>query len=247
MSFLSKLFGSRRQVHKREIAPAPALSGAVREDFLPGSKKRFFEAFIAPILEQAKQGRTIVILGIVVICQALALWQLFPLKERIPYVAAWDENAGQFRETGQFKPLTPETVQQRIVDFQARNWVRWVLTIDSQTRGNLERASTWVRSSAVNELQAWIEKDHPGDRRVKDPDYTRTIEKKIVVTYGQGKTLFLHIELIERNKGIEIGRNRKLVQIDYDMVQSQQSGQVDDDDTKNPIDLAVIHFSIGDE
>jgi len=247
MSFLSKLLGSRREVHRLSSARSPALPGTVKEDFIPGSRQRFFEAFIAPNIEKVKQGRTVVILGIIGIFQAMALWQLIPLKERIPYVSEWDENSGQFRESGQFKPLTPENVTQRIVDFQAKNWVRWVLTIDSQTRGNLERASTWVRASAVNELQAWIEKDHPGDRRVKDPDFTRTIEKKIVVTHGQGKTLFLHIELIERNKGIEIGRNRKLVQIDYDMVQAQQSSQVDDDETKNPIDLAVIHFSIGDE
>lgn len=245
LSFFGKR--PRREIHGGHTSPvapstsAPQLPGVAPSDFVPGAQKRWYEAFVAPFVDGARNYRISLLLALIALFEGLALWQLIPLRERVPYLAEWDETEGKFRETGQFRPLSPETVQQRQIDFHARNWTRWILTIDSQTKSNLERASTWVRGAGVNELVDWIEhRDRPGERQAKDPDYTRSIEKKIAITYGQGKTLFLHLELVERRRGVETTRLKKLLQIDYDLVPDQYS-----DD--NPIGLAIIHFTIGDE
>lgn len=235
---------ARRQVHGREHAPVATaiapLPGTIHEDLLPNARKRWFEAFIAPVIEGGRVYRLSVIIGIIAIFEAAAIWRLIPLHERVPYLAEWDEDEGKLREVGQFKPLSAEHVKQRQIDFHVKNWARWIFTIDSQTKRSLEKAAPWVRGAASNELTEWIDKrDRPGEK-ARDPDYTRSIEKKIAVTYGQGKTVFLHIELVERRQGVEIGRLKRLLQADYELLPEQLSDE-------NPIGLAIIHFTVGDE
>lgn len=234
------LFQRQKRREVSPSAPSQALPGTVHNDFLPGAQKRWFETFVRPIIREGKLFLIAVIFGAVSITQAIALIQLIPLKERIPYLAEWDEASGTLREVGTFKPISTENIQQRQVDYHARKWVQWLLTINSQTKGNLEQAAVWVRGAAVNELTGWIKTDRPGERQATDPDYTRTIERKIVITYGQGKTLFLHVELIERKRGVEVGRLNKIVQLDYDLIEDQ----LRDD---NPIGMAIIHFTVGDK
>lgn len=233
----------RREVHGRaaESPPQAPLPGSIRKDFLPGAKKRWFEFFIAPFAERNRSYQISFIVGLIALVEAGALYRLIPLKERVPYLADWEENTGQLVEVGRFKPLSAENVQQQQIDFHLKNWIRWVLVINSQTKTNLERAEPWVRGAAVNELRDWLEKDKPGEKQVSDPDYSRTIEKKIAVTYGQGKTLFIHVELVSRKQGVELVREKKLVQIDYDILLKDQFTE------ENPIGAAVIHFTVGDE
>ncbi|AEV26936.1 type IV secretory pathway, component VirB8 [Azospira oryzae PS] len=234
MTFFSK--NPRREVH----GTATPLPGTIKSDLLPGAKKRWFEAFIAPLLETSRVYRFTVFVCLIALIEAGALYRLIPLHERVPYLADWTED-GQLREVGQFKRLTPENVQQVQVNYHAKTWAKRLLTIGSQTKTNLEAAASWVRGAGVNELNEWLETDRPGERLASNPDYTRTIEKEIVVTNGQGKTLFLHIELVERNKGVITGRPKKILQIDYDLVPQMMN------DRDNPIGLAIIHFMVGDE
>ncbi len=242
LSFLRR--SNRREIHGRELSSshsAPPLPGTIKEDLLPGAHKRWFEAFVAPFTESGRTSRLGTIIGIIAILEGIALTQLIPLHKPMPYLAEFDEEDGKLREVGKFKPLTEENIKQREIDYHLKKWARWVLTIDSQTKSNLEKAGPWARGAGSNELNEWVDKrDRPGERQARDPDYTRTFEKKIAVSYGQGKTVFFHIELIERRQGVEIGRLKKLMQIDYEMVSEQFSDE-------NPLGLAIIHFTIGDE
>ncbi len=233
---------SRRQVNSSapERASREDLPGIKADDLSPRAKKRWFEFFIAPVIESNRLFVIAVMMGGIALVEGLALYQLIPLHQRVPYLAEPDEE-GKLREVASFKPLTVETAQQADIKFHLRRWARWIFTVDSQTKTNLENATPWVRGAAANQLTEWVEKrDRPGERQARDPDYTRTIEKKIAVTYGQGKTVFLHIELVEKHQGIEIGRQKKLLQIDYEQLPDQLS-----DD--NPVGVAIINFTIGDE
>jgi hypothetical protein len=245
MSLLFDAISRRRgrQVHGATSLQADVrqpLPGTVTSDLLPSAAKRWFETFIAPVLQSARLFILCVLFGLIAVVEGVALSMLIPLHDKVPYLAEINEDDGKLRESAKFKPLTNEGVKQRQLEYFLKLWVRWVIPINSQTNSNLPKAAGWVRGAAAHELNDWLEKiDRPAERQIKEPNLTREIHK-MVVTYGQGRTAFIHLELIERNAGIETRRIKKLLQLDFELLPEA----VTDD---NPIGLSPVHFTVADE
>ena len=219
--------------------PDTAPPGARSSDFLPGAAKRYGHAFVLPriLLAKALVSRAGILL--VAILEGVALVMLLPLHEKVPYMAAYDD-AGHLVADDRYKVVKIENVQQAQVTASLKRFARYMFTIDAQLTTNFPKTALWVRGAAVNEINDWLEKtDRPYERQTKEPTLTREVAG-VAVTYSQGHTAFLHVELVERNSGTEVRRYRKLLQADYDLVSDQVSEE-------NPIGLALNHFSVSDE
>lgn len=258
MSVLSFLLGGRRrkQIIRRNVvdvsvsgsgADAPAVSpsafpgpaGTEATDFSPGAAKRYGEAFVLPRIREA---RAIVFaaaaLGVAIL-EGVALVRMVPLHEKVPYMATISDD-GRLVPDERYKAVRIENVQQAQITASLKRFARYLLTIDSQLKSNFPKTALWVRGAAVAELEAFLDKDdRPYERQVKDPALTREVAN-IAITYGQGKTAFLHIELVERNAGVEVRRLKKLIQTDYDTLSDQVSEE-------NPLGVAISHFSVANE
>ncbi len=257
MSLLSFLFGKRRprrQVIGRDPVSRDSLTqatgpddapgsippaGALPSDFHPGAAKRYGHAFVLPRIQLAKALVSRAGVLLVAILEGVALIMLLPLHEKVPYMAAYDD-AGHLVADERYKVVKIENVQQAQITASLKRFARYMFTIDSQLKVNFPKTALWVRGSAVNEINDWLEKtDRPYERQIKEPTLTREVAS-VAVTYSQGHTAFLHIELVERNAGTEIRRYKKLLQADHDQVSDQVSEE-------NPIGLALAHFSVSDE
>lgn len=243
MNFSFPFLGPRakRQVHR----PAPAAdelpppAGVLTTDFLPNAKKRYAEISVKPFLASARASTLAAAALLIAILEGVALVRLIPLHEKVPYMATFDEN-GRLAPDERYRPVRIENVQQGQIGASLKRFARYMFTIDSQMKLNFPKTALWVRGAAVNELIEWLEKtDRPFERQAKEPTLTREIAG-LAVTYGSGKTAFLHLELVERTGGTEIKRYKKLLQIEYDTL----SDQVNED---NPLGVVAAHFSVGDE
>lgn len=219
-----------------DLPPPP---GTLASDHTPGASKRYAEGYVLP---RVREARALVIMAgalLVAGLEGIALIRLIPLHEKVPYMATLNED-GRLVPDPRVKAVRIENVQQAQITASLKRWSRYLLTIDSQLKTNFPKTALWVRGSAVAELDAWLEKeDRPYERQAKDPALTREVAN-IVITYGQGKTAFLHVELVERNAGVELRRLKKLIQTDYDTIADQVSEE-------NPIGAAITHFSVANE
>lgn len=216
----------------------PSPPGTLRSDLDPSAPKRYAEAFVFPRLREGRMTLIACLAMVVAIAEAGALITMLPLKERIPYFARIDDT-GTLVPDERVVAVKAENVKQAQVSYFLKLWTRNLLTIDAQLRSNLPRTAIWVQGAGANELTEWLEKiDRPAERLGREPTLTREVAK-VVMTYGQGKTAFAHIELVERNAGNEVRRLKKLMQVDYDL-----TDQLSDD---NPIGLVILHFTVADE
>jgi type IV secretory pathway component VirB8 len=268
MSLLSLLFGRRRlkrQVIGRDptspISPslpssaipdagslaglgmsadAPAPPGTLAADMLPGSSRRYGEAFVLPRVKLAKAIVSRAGILLVAILEGIALVILVPLHEKVPYIATYDDS-GHLVPDERYTVVKIENVKEAQISASLKRFARYMFTIDSQLKVNFPNTALWVRGAAVNELDGWLQKtDRPYERQAKDTALTREVAN-VSVTYSQGgRNAFLHIELVERNAGTETRRYRKLLQADTDLASDQVSEE-------NPIGLAITHFSVSDE
>lgn len=220
--------------------PSPSLPGQIKSDFLNDST-RYFETFIQPSIALSRSNIRELLLLVAVLLQAGGYFYLLPLKERIPFIAEFNEQSGKLEADDRFKVLGVENVQDKQIYFFTRQWVKNLWTIDSQLRVNLPKTANWVRGAATNELSTFIDKDKAQERLVRDPNITRELVKKPSITAGAGKTLFVHLELAEKVNGVEVRRLRKLIQLDYELL-----SEVANDD-ENPIGLVFVHFAHTDE
>lgn len=223
-----------------EDMPRPVLPGTVPSD-VTGEGKRYYETFVAPVIKFSRERIVNTVLVAVVLFQAIGISQLIPLHERIPFIAEFDENDGRLKQDERFKVVGVENVKQKQIDFFARRWARCLWTIDSQLRVNLDTCGRWVRGAAANELLDFYSIDRAVERLTKEPTLTREFVRKPVITYGQGKTLFMHFELVEKNNGVEIRRTKKIMQIDYALVPELA------DDDENPIGFVITHFTSAEQ
>jgi len=248
-SFLSFERRPRRQVVGRPQVSTSSVSqaavdlplppGTLASDHKAGASKRYAEGFVLPRVREARALMFGAGALIIAILEGIALTQLIPLHEKVPYMATLNED-GRLVSDPRVKAVRIENVQQAQITASLKRWSRYLLTIDSQLKVNFPKTALWVRGSAVAELDAWLEKeDRPYERQAKDPALTREVAN-IVITYGQGKAAFLHIELVERNAGVELRRLKKLIQTDYDTIADQVSEE-------NPIGVAITHFSVANE
>lgn len=225
---------------KKQVAAAPPATGALEADH-SGDTKRYAEAFVLPRLREARMTLIAFVALIVAVLEAGALILLRPMHERVPYIAEFTEDGG-IRRDERFQMLEAQgAVKQPQLNYFVKLWVRRLFTIDSMLSGNLERLAPWVRGAAANELVDWLSRlDRPVAKRSGQPDLTREVSK-LVISYGSGRVIFVHVDLTEKLSGVETARYKKLLQIEYSLLP-----ELVDEEAGNPIGLAITHFTVAD-
>lgn len=208
-----------------------------------GSGDRYYEMFIAPIQRENRAWLVATALLAVAIAEAMALWQLIPLKERVPYVLEFDANTGRI-EVAQ-RVLTKLNVSAVSVDYFLRKWITRVDSLDSQTIGeSIPRAAAWTRADAVKELDEYIQKQKLAERLVRFPERTQVVEVKTISYINDGKIALVRYDVVERSSGAETKRIPRLLTATVSLISPDAGSELERD---NPIGLTISHFQISDE
>lgn len=180
------------------------------------------------------------LLGVVALAEALALWGMAPLKERIPYFIEADGATGRVSAASaiakEFKPAEAN------VKFHLRGWVENLLTIDTRTKEYLLPASyAMLRGSAMGEWRDWVEnRDQPLKKILQNNgNYRREARIRSVTAVSDG-VMLVRVLLVE---SVGATPQSKVVTIHYALIPPT----TEEEGLKNPLGLYITHFTINDE
>lgn len=209
-----------------------------------GATKNFFVAFIRPLMDKFVLLIALMVVSVVAVLEGIALVQLIPLHEKVPYfVNVHTDEAGN--RTG------PVERSNRIATkFEADNankrhymkvWLSDVFVINQMTDTNLPKATSWTRGTATRQLEDWVKKDDVAGRRERDPTLSREIDK-VTISFPSKTTALASIKLIERSRGVP-KPIYKLVTLEY----AQMPIEKEADEYDNGIGLAITGFTVNDD
>lgn len=208
-----------------------------------GVNPHYFQAFIAPMLRENRAWMIVFVLCLVAIGQALALWAMLPLKERVPYIIEVEKTTGRMELAD--KVLTRWNVSQVNVDYFLRKWITRVDSLDSLTiTESIPKAATWTRTAATAELDEYVTKQKYAEKLVKNQHITQSVEVKTISYINDGKVALVRYDMVERSNGAESKRIPRLLSANVALVTPDQGSALERD---NPIGLTISHFQITDE
>ncbi|MBZ0296607.1 MAG: type IV secretion system protein [Anaerolineae bacterium] len=218
-----------------------------RDDRTPPGARReglgnWIEAFEAPRAQSRRLAFVASAVSAVAILQGIAIWQMLPLKERIPYFVEADARSGEVRSSTSvaqiFKP------DEKNLRFFLGRWTTNLLTIDTRSKEYLLPESyMYLRGAALAEWSEWVTKrDQPLKKLVENANYRREARVSSISLVADGVAL-VRVTLVGRTGASAAQEIRKLVTIHYSFVPAES----EDDVLKNPLGLYITHFTISDE
>ncbi len=176
--------------------------------------------------------------------EGFALWQLIPLKERVPYFVEVERATGRVVASEQVaRSFSPDEANRR---YFLKEWAQSLLTIDPVRSKSdlLPRARAMVRSKAVEQFDAWIERDQTLKRLVERPDLSRAAEVvSISFVPGAENVAMIRLVLTTRSKYDSAVQDGKVLTVHYALVPPQ----TDEEILRNPIGLVITDFAIDNE
>lgn len=208
-----------------------------------GKYPLYLNAFVGPIVRENRAWFINFLLLGVIAAQAMALWQLFPLKERIPYVMEVERTTG--RVVIAENVLKKYNVTQANVDYFLAQWVKWVDSLNENALSrDLPMAASWTRGDAVNQLQDYITRNEYAKRIVKEPGKTTEVQIKTISYINEGKNALVRYDFVERSSGNEVARTPRLLTATVTLITPEPGS---DEERANPIGVTISRFSIANE
>lgn len=215
--------------------PAPRIS-------LRGLQK-YVNVVEAPKVENRKLVGALIILSVSMLLMGAGMYQMLPLKERVPYVVVDEiDSSGQptgrvaVREGGMsaFEP------QEAHLRYHLNLWVQDFLTIDEHTEAvRLPRSHAMLRGQAINDWRVYLANSHqPIERLRQNPDYRERAEV-ISMNFISSNTAIVRVKLTTRN-----GSERRL---SINMQTGIVPPTTDEEIYRNPIGLWITTFGVSNE
>jgi type IV secretory pathway component VirB8 len=247
MFFKKKKTSEANQAEDKERVASPPKRSAVKEHF--GDQGRspqnpfYLSAFVGPIVRENRAWFVAFLLLLALIVQSLALFQLIPLKERVPYMVEVETATGRVQLADNV--LKKYNVTQGNVDYFLSQWTRWIESVNERSINiELPSAASWARGSAVKQLEDHLQRTEVTKRLVKEPSRTQEAEVKTISYINEGKTALVRYDVVLRNNGTEILRTPRLLTAGVTLI-SPEAGSLAE--KINPIGLTITSFSIANE
>ncbi|WP_454688250.1 VirB8/TrbF family protein [Achromobacter aloeverae] len=258
---ISKLFGRRRPKAFPTLSPGQsamhadiASSGEVSAPTYPeqvapltrDASARYFAAFQRPHIDQDRWMIIAALTSLCAVFEGLALWQLIPLKQPVPFFVASDAASGAvFKDDRVAKVFKPEDANKT---YFLRQWVALFLTIKPNPADtitvDIPKAASWTSGAAAQQIDEYTTKTDPIAKRIAD---TKGLTREVLVnstTYSlDGKQAYLLITLTERVNGKvpEGGVTTKLLTINFVLAPDRLKPEDLDD---NPLGIKIDYFTL---
>lgn len=176
-------------------------------------------------------------LAIIVFMMALALVQLVPLKERVPYFFEVDRVTGEVRESNRVvEQFTPDETSIR---YHLARWAENLLIVDQHSRDlRLPETARLLRGDATEQWQAFIRREAPVQKLVDDPNYRRQA-RLLSLAFLSRDTALIRLEVTDNRR---VSR-RVQITVSYVIIPPKS----EEDVMRNPLGLWIINFSVTDE
>jgi type IV secretion system protein VirB8 len=208
-----------------------------------GSNPLFMKAFVGPIVRENRAWFVAFLLMVVVVMQALALFQLFPLKERVPYVVEVERSTGRVAIAENV--LQKFNVTQANVDYFLGQWIRWADGLNERSLSmELPTAATWTRGDAVRQLEDYINRTEVTKRLIKEPQRSQEVQVKTISYVNEGKTALVRYDVVMRSSGTEVSRVPRLLTASVALIDQVPGSEAE---KVNPIGLTITNFTITNE
>lgn len=184
------------------------------------------------------------LLGFVAIAQAVAIFFMLPLKEKVPYFVEARQSGDVVASDRMALQFSPE--EKHLSYFLWNKFIAPLLTIDERTKEGLQAASQVVRGAAVGQMSEYLRKERVFARMIEDPTLRQypEVESKadfFSTTRVSGTAVFW-VQLNTTSKNSKPVFSRKRVTVDYVILPLQDDAQV----FQNPMGLYITGFRIDD-
>lgn len=219
-----------------------ALTGVGSSNRQQGNAPLYHNAFIGPILRENRAWIVAFSMLVIAVCEAMVIYRMLPLKERVPYVMEVDAITGRIEIAD--RVLTKLNVTQQNVDYFLRLWTTRKESLNATTLTDIPKALAWTRGDAVKAFEDWVDKAKPAESLAKDPGTIREVQHQTIGYINDGKVALVRYNLIERRNGVEVSRVPKLLTATVALVPPPPDSKEERD---NPIGLVISQFSISTE
>jgi type IV secretory pathway component VirB8 len=178
----------------------------------------------------------------IAVMEALVIYRMLPLKERVPYVMEVDNITGRVEIAE--RVLTKLNVSQANVDYALRLWTTRKESLNATTLTDVPKALAWTRGDAVKAFEDFVDKTKPAEALAKDPGTIREVQHQTIGYINDGKVALVRYNLVERRNGVEVSRVPKLLTATVALVPPPPDSKEERD---NPIGLVISQFSISTE
>ncbi|MEY4564157.1 MAG: hypothetical protein RLZZ618_3434 [Pseudomonadota bacterium] len=194
----------------------------------------FAELFGDPQANAARWFVATMVLGVVVLAQALALSHLLPLKKVVPYAVEHTPEGMVVKvvEASNYRPPVG------MLKSELARWVERLMVLDPYlTRDNLRLTTRLLRGKAVSEHKDFIDAEAPFKRLLSTPGLVRTAKVNGVDASKDG-IAFLFVSTIERSGAGEPVLRKWRFTVHYMLAPPE----TEEDILSNPSGLNITHF-----
>lgn len=201
--------------------------------------RKFLSAFEEPRAKADKMTMLAAVMAGVAIIEAIAIHQMLPLKERVPYFVEVERDSG--RVTASENVARRYKPEEAHVRYFLKQWVENLLTIDTRTREYLLPASYAVlRGDSLQYWREWVEtRDRPLKKLQENPLFRREA-RVLSISFVSDKVAVIRVSLTESNTRIAAV---KTVTVHFTIIPPEKEA----DAMANPTGLTITHFVINDE
>lgn len=192
----------------------------------------------APKIRDRRLLTILVLMGMAIFTQGVALMGLVPLKERVPYMVEVETSTGAVRASA--RTATQFTPSELSVRYHLQRWIEDTLTVDEHSRGmRLPASYAMVRGNAIEQWRYLIQDiEQPIQRLRENPEYRR--EARIMsFSFLDSSQAMVRLELRDNQRASRI----VMVTLSYAILPPQS----DEDAMRNPIGLWITHFGVVNE
>lgn len=216
---------------KNELTPDPK-SGAMRG---------WFEANGGILVASTRLFVALVIVGVVAVCEGIALYAMAPLKTTVPYIVKVNTDGGVSVEEAAARKYVPQRPE---IEYALSKWVRNMLTIDpyltsNPQRNNVSEAYSMTRDKATEEFLAWFKDSKPIEAITKDPTMTRVVNIRNLLHIQDGAVI-ARISTETRSMNSKPVTENQMVTIHYSILPPKTQKEI----LENPLGLVITHFEI---
>lgn len=214
----------------------------------PATLGRRFQGWYAfaekPNLQARRMGIVAVFALVLAGIEGVALIQLMPLKERVPYFVEVEAGTGQVSASA--KTAAKFDPGEANIRFFLNKWVTNAFTIDPARTKELllPEAYAFTRGAARDQLRTWIGLTDKTLERMADNNQLRRDVKIASISFIAPGVVMVRAVFSERTGGSNtLIERRKAITINFGLLPTEK----DEDILWNPIGLYINHFVINDE
>jgi type IV secretory pathway component VirB8 len=207
-----------------------------------GTTVPYYEVFVSPRVRENRLLVLSIVLGVALIGAFFAIKEMLPLHRFSPYFLESDDSSGEVRLSAkvasEFKP------DEANLKYFLNLWISRALSMSKDSKDTLlPLAYEWCRDKAKDELQELvIEREKMLERLERDRYFIRET-RQATITFPFPRVAHVSVPVVDRPSSGETRMLKKVMVIHFELlpVVTQK------DAARNPIGLAITHFTIDDE